>query len=66
MYPLHYAPTDFTSIVNYFLPILQAHHFDLYLCGHEHLLAYGEVVNFGSNQLHTVTHRQLEACDHNS
>jgi hypothetical protein len=22
MFPLHYAPTDFTSIVNHFLPIL--------------------------------------------
>jgi hypothetical protein len=40
MFPLHYDPTDFAAIVNYFLPILMAHKFDLYLCGHEHLLAY--------------------------
>jgi hemolysin-activating ACP:hemolysin acyltransferase len=43
MFPLHYNPTDFAAIVNYFLPILMAHKFDLYLCGHEHLLAYAEV-----------------------
>jgi hemolysin-activating ACP:hemolysin acyltransferase len=43
MFPLHYATTDFSAIVNYFLPILQAHKFDLYFCGHEHLLAYAAV-----------------------
>ena len=40
MFPLSYSPSDFASIVNYFLPILMAHKFDLYLNGHEHLLAY--------------------------
>lgn len=43
MFPLNYAMSNFASIVNVFLPILQAAKFDLYLCGHEHLLAYAEV-----------------------
>jgi len=40
MFPLSYSPSNFISIVNYFLPILMTHKFDLYLNGHEHLLAY--------------------------
>ena len=43
MFPLHYSESNFTAIWTTFLPILQAHNFDLYLCGHEHLLGYSEV-----------------------
>jgi hypothetical protein len=43
MFPLHYPTSDFAGITNYFLPILQQHNFDLYFCGHEHLLAYASV-----------------------
>lgn len=43
MFPLKYQQSNFASIVNVFLPMLQAHKFDLYICGHEHLLAYAEV-----------------------
>ncbi len=50
MFPLHYEPSDFASIVNYFLPILKTHKFDLYLCGHEHLLAYAEIPYSSSSQ----------------
>ena len=31
---------DFAPIVLNFLPILQEHKFDLYLCGHEHVVSY--------------------------
>ena len=31
---------DFAPIVLNFLPILQEHNFDLYLCGHEHVISY--------------------------
>jgi hypothetical protein len=43
MFPLWYPASDFAQIPNYFLPILQQHKFDLYLCGHEHILAYTAV-----------------------
>jgi hypothetical protein len=67
MYPLHYEPSDFVSIVNYFQPILMAHKFDLYLCGHEHLLAYAEIPYAASFQ--DVYHErklQSEDCKYNT
>ena len=31
---------DFAPIVSNYLPMLQDHKFDLYLCGHEHVITY--------------------------
>ena len=43
MFPLHYPESDYAQIVNYFLPMIMDAGFDLYLDGHEHLLAYAHV-----------------------
>ena len=47
MWSLSYPESDFISIVNFFLPILMNHKFDLYLNGHEHLLAYAHLPYLG-------------------
>lgn len=73
MFPAHYAMSDFTGIVKYFLPMLQEHKFDLYLCGHEHLLAYAEVPidteihvveEFSKNQMRELQYSHPRMCDY--
>jgi len=73
MFPAHYAMSDFTGIVKYFLPLLQQHKFDLYLCGHEHLMAYAEVPKnidiisieeISKKQLHELQYTHPKMCDY--
>lgn len=70
IFPLHYSPSDFAGIVNVFLPMLMAHNFDLYLCGHEHLLGYTQIpyATYSSQRYETIfetERRQLATCSYN-
>jgi hypothetical protein len=38
--PLHYQQFELDALQSNYLKILQEHEFDLYLCGHEHVLGY--------------------------
>jgi hypothetical protein len=43
IFAFHYEQINYQQIATIFLPILQAHKFDLYLNGHEHILGYVQI-----------------------
>jgi len=56
LWTLWYAQSDFTKISQNFLPLLIEYKFDLYLNGHEHLLAYAYIESSTSS----LSQRQTE------
>ena len=42
---LNLASTDYAAISSVYLPLLRDNGFDLYLCGHEHFIAYAYLLN---------------------